>query len=349
MATDSTSLVELGHSGVKVSPMGVGTMLWKNGSPTDESVIRDAYRTAIDGGLTLFDTAEIYSRGESEAQLAACRDRVGGEVAIASKFAPPSRMIPMSAKRESVPADSPRALMEALNGSLRRLRVDHLDLYQLHAPPSKNSIGDYMHVMADAVDAGKIRAVGVCNFSASQIREAHDALSTRGIPLATAMVGYNLLRRWPESNGVFDICRELDISVIPYGPLAEGVLTGKYRQGARVPLSYAVTLYFGHLDITKERPHPTTLLGRIFSRPRELSRLGLEPLFDVMDAIAKEHDRSLAQVAINWLIGNQLGHVVPIPGMRDPHQVTDNLGAVDWAMSAEERLALEEAEEMTRR
>jgi aryl-alcohol dehydrogenase-like predicted oxidoreductase len=142
-------------------------------------------------------------------------------------------MIPQKIKRTKVPVDSPRALMEALDGSLLRLGVEHLDLYQMHAPLSQNSIPDYMDVMAEAVKAGKIHAVGVCNFSENQMREAHAALAKHDIPLATTMVGYNLLRRWPETNGIFSACKELDVTLIPYSPLAEGILTGKYRSGEK--------------------------------------------------------------------------------------------------------------------
>lgn len=333
--------IELGKSGVYVPQMGVGTMLWTSEKPQDKEQIMHTYKTCLDNGLDFFDTAEIYGNGVSERILGECIRKYGRDVLIASKFAPPSRMNPLTQKRRTVPTDSPRALIEALDGSLERLGVDHLDLYQLHVVPSKNTITDYMDVMAEAVLSGKVRAVGVCNFSAEQIREAHSALERHGIPLATAMVGYNLLRRWPETNGTFAACRELGVSVIPYAPLAEGILTGKYRaKTSHVPFGYKTALYFGHLNITKDHTDNKSMLSRIFSKPPELDNKRLEPLFAVMDKIAAEHGKTLAQVAINWLMTNDEVSVIPIPGMRSPKQVSDNLGAAGWELTKSERSRL---------
>jgi aryl-alcohol dehydrogenase-like predicted oxidoreductase len=350
MSGQGAGQVELGRSGVKVSEMGVGTMLWTSNSQAAEADVRRAYQACVDNGLTFFDTAEVYGNGTSERMLGACIQRDGRKVAVASKFAPPSRMMPIQPKRRSAPRDSPQVLTEALDGSLRRLGVEYLDLYQMHVPPPDNTMRQYMDVMADAVEAGQVRAIGVCNFSESQIREAHAALAARGVPLSTSMVGYNILRRWPESNGVFAACEELGVSVIPYAPLAEGVLTGKYRVGAgrRVPLSYVVALYFGHLDITKDHDDSKSLLRRAVSRPRELDKRKMEPLFEAMDEVGRAHGRTLAQVAINWLLTNEEVSVLPIPGMRSPRQVEDNLGALGWRLSHEERLHIERAEERAR-
>ena len=226
-------LRRLGKSEVMVPAIGVGTMLWMPGKSLTQEEIMTTYETCVDRGLSFFDTAEIYGNGKSESMIGKCLAKDKRPVLIASKFAPPSSMIPLKQNRTTVPGKSPRALIEALDGSLLRLGVDYLDLYQMHAPPSKNSIPEYMDVMAEAVKAGKVRAVGVCNFSENQMREAHTALAKHDIPLATTMVGYNLLRRWPETNGIFDACNELDVTLIPYSPLAEGILTGKYRSGKK--------------------------------------------------------------------------------------------------------------------
>lgn len=339
----------LGKSDVVIPAMGVGTMLWTPSKPELEEEIMGIYTTCIDNGLNFFDTAEIYGNGKSERILGKCIKKDGRPVMIASKFAPPSKMIPTPVKRTTVSADSPRALMEALDGSLSRLGVDYLDLYQMHAPPKINSIKDYMDVMAEAVEAGKVRAVGVCNFSEKQIQEAHLALAEHGIPLASAMVGYNILRRWPETNGVFTTCKEYGISVIPYAPLAEGILTGKYRIGEKkVSVGYVATLYFGHLDITKERTDSGSFIHRLFSKPRELSKKKIEPLFKAMDEIANTHEKTLAQVAINWLLTNDEVCVIPIPGMKNIRQVNDNLGALGWRLTEEERKCINKAEVETR-
>jgi aryl-alcohol dehydrogenase-like predicted oxidoreductase len=334
----------LGGTDVTIPSMGVGTMLWLPNKKITGDDIYQTYVACVDSGLTFFDTAEIYGNGTSERIIGQCIKKDGRRVMIASKFAPPSPMMPIKQKRKTVPADSPRALLEALDGSLLRLGVDYLDLYQMHAPPSNNSIADYMGVMAEAVTAGKVRAVGVCNFSETQIREAHTALAKHGIQLATAMVGYNLLRRWPETNGTFSACKELNISVIPYAPLAEGILTGKYRnKDKRVPLGYKVALYFGHLNITKDQNNSKSLLQRIFSKPLELDSRRLEPLFCTMDEIAAVHGKTFAQVAINWLLSNEEVCVIPIPGIKSPEQLNDNIGALGWNLTNDERVRIDMA------
>jgi aryl-alcohol dehydrogenase-like predicted oxidoreductase len=342
MGNATSELRELGKSGVMVPAMGVGTMLWRPGGALTAAAIREAYTACVDNGLNFFDSAEIYG---TEPLLGDCIKKDKRPVMVATKFAPPSKMIPGSRKRANYPADSPKALLDALDGSLSRLGVDCIDLYQMHAPPSKNTITDYMDVMAEAVKAGKIRTVGVCNFSEAQIREAHKALANRGIALATAMVGYNLLRRWPETNGVFAACKELGVSVIPYAPLAEGVLTGKYRDGKKkVPIGYSVALYFGHLDITKERNDGVPFVRRLFSKPRELNRKKMESLFFAMEKVAKDSGKTLAQVAINWLITNDDVHILPIPGMKTAKQVNDNVGARDWRLTDNQRALINKAE-----
>ena len=331
-------LRRLGKSEVMVPAIGVGTMLWMPSRSLTQEEIMTTYETCVDRGLNFFDTAEIYGNGKSESMIGKCLAKDKRPVLIASKFAPPSSMIPLKQNRTTVPAKSPRALIEALDGSLLRLGVDYLDLYQMHAPPSKNSIPEYMDVMAEAVKAGKVRAVGVCNFPENQMREAHTALAKHDIPLATTMVGYNPLRRWPETNGIFDACKELDVTLIPYSPLAEGILTGKYRSGEKkVSLGYMIALYFGHLNLTKERNDSVSFINRLFSKPREIDRKKIEPLFKVMDEIANTHGKTLAQVAINWLLTTEDICVVPIPGMKNIRHVNDNIGALGWQLTKKER------------
>jgi aryl-alcohol dehydrogenase-like predicted oxidoreductase len=332
-----------------VPAMGVGTMLWIPSKSFTERSIIETYTACVDNGLSFFDTAEIYGNGKSERMLGECIKKDGRSVMIATKFAPPSKMIPIKQKRRAVRPDSPRALTEALDGSLSRLGVETIDLYQMHAPPSKNTITEYMDVLAEAVKSGKVRAAGVCNFSETQIREAHAALAKYGIPLATAMVGYNILRRWPETNGIFRACKELEITLIPYAPLAEGILTGKYRtKDKKVPLSYAAVLYFGHLNITKEREDSRSFLQRLFSKPREINKIKIEPLFKVMEEIADAHGKTLTQIAINWLLSIDDICVIPIPGMKNIRQVNDNIGALGWSLTKEERERIDKAEIETR-
>lgn len=327
--------------------IGVGTMLWMPRNEEEKEELFRVYQYCIDWGYNFFDTAEVYGSGKVEQLLGEFIRRDGRPVRISSKFAPPSSMNPMAPKREHTDTNSPEAIREALDGTLNRLGIGHLDLYLMHTPPKNGDIPGYMDVMAELVKEGKILSVGVCNFSGSQIRQAAEALSRHGVPLSAAMVGYNILRRYPETNGVFDICKEFGITLIPYAPLAEGSLTGKYR-GKRVPLKYWVTSYFGHLDMTKERNDGVPFLKRLFSTPRECDVKRMEPILTEMERIGNAHGKTIAQVAINWLITTPEVNVFPIPGMRKRRQAEDNFGAVDWAMTAEEREQINQAEEQCR-
>lgn len=339
----------LGKTNISVPIMGVGTMLWLPKDNLTEEDLFQTYQACLEHGMDFFDTAEIYGNGTSESLIGKFQQRDGRKIKIATKFAPPSTMNPLSQKRKNVSNDSPEALLEALEGSLERLQTNCIDLYQMHTPPKNGKISDYMDVMAEAVRSGKVRAVGVCNFSKDQIQIAHDTLAKYDIPLATAMTGYNILRRYPETNGVFEICRKYGITVIPYAPLAEGTLTGKYRSGSpKVPMMYAVTSYFGHLDLTKERNDNISLVKRIFSKPREIDIKRMEPVMNVMEQIANTHGKTIAQVALNWLISTEDVHVLPIPGTKSVKQAHDNSGAADWKLTPEERHLICTAEEATR-
>lgn len=192
-----------------------------------------ALEVSLAAGVTLFDTATMYSGGTAERRLGELAQ--GKDVLLATKF-PPS---PFS-RTESMP--------KALDASLARLGRTWVDLYQHHFPSPWVSIPKLMGLMADAVEAGKVKAVGVSNYSAEQMRIAHAALAQRGIPLASNQVEYSLLHRQPEVNGVLDACRELGVTLIAYQPLASGALTGKYGVGGQ---AYGVEAVYG--DLSRER------------------------------------------------------------------------------------------------
>ena len=217
----------LGRSNLRVPRMGVGAMVWGDpkglarlhpattaygGSHGIEEEKR-AVEVSLEAGANLFDTAAFYSLGAAELRLGELTR--GKDVLIATKF--PGGF---SFKEEELP--------KQLEGSLNRLGRDYIDLYQHHFPNARLSIPKLMDQLADAVEAGKIKAVGVSNYSVEQMREAHAALAKRGIPLASNQVEYSLLKRQPEVDGVLDACRELGITLMAYSPLAGGMLTGKY-------------------------------------------------------------------------------------------------------------------------
>lgn len=323
--------------------LGIGTMLWLPKSNAEKEELFRTYKYCIDRGFNFFDTAEVYGNGKVETLLGEFIKRDGRPVRISSKFAPPSSMNPMAPKRKNVAIDSPEAIWEALEESLMRLGIPSLELYLMHTPPNSHSITDYMDVMAQTVQQGKVKKIGVCNFSAAQIDESANALKKYGLSLSSVMVGYNILRRYPETNGVFDVCKKHNVTLIPYAPLAEGTLTGKYR-GKKVPFKYFVTSYFGHLNMTRERDDDISFIKRLFSKPRECDIKRMEPILVEMEKIGNIHGKSIAQVAINWLYTTPEVQVFPIPGMRSVKQAVDNIGAVNWCMTTEERESICRAE-----
>lgn len=299
----------LGNSPLKVSQLGVGAWAWGDkrywgyGTDFGLSDVEEAFQASLDAGITLFDTAEIYGWGTSERILGDLARRSGKRVVIATKFAPlPWRFSPGSVRR-------------ALDGSLKRLGLDHIDLYQVHFPFSLIPSETLMDVLAEAVELGKLRFVGVSNYSAAKMRRAHEALARRRVPLVSNQVEYSLLRRTPEVNGVLAACRELNVTLIAYSPLAQGILTGKYRPGSSV-----------------------SGLRRFRRNFRGRDLRAAMPVLRLLDDIAQAHGKTPAQVALNWLLRQE--GVVPIPGAKNRQQATENAGAVGWEITAEEVEAL---------
>ena len=196
----------LGRSGVHVPALGVGTNRWGRGRGADQ--LAPVFSAALDAGANLFDTAEVYLG--SEKTIGACLRRDPRPAHVVTKFAPyPTRL-------------SARSFHKALEGSLARLGMDAVDLYLIHFPFSVVGIPSLMDRLAEAVQAGKARAVGVSNFSARQMRAAAERLEPHGIPLAANEVQFSVFHRDPDRNGVLAACRELDVALIAYRPLAGG-------------------------------------------------------------------------------------------------------------------------------
>lgn len=305
---------QLGATGISVPSLGVGvwswgdTGFWGYGATHTLDDIKQAYAACLDMGLNFFDTAEMYGGGESERILGQCRRSDGRPVIIASKFAPmPTRL-------------SARTVLTALDASLERLGVESIDLYQIHWPFTVIGTDALMDALAVAVRAGKVRAVGVSNYGAEHMRRAHARLARHDIPLASNQVHFSLLHRKPEKNGVLAACRELNVALIAYSPLEQGLLTGKYRPG----------------DKTYVPTGP-----RRFMPAYRASRLRkIEPILQEMETIAKAHEKTIAQVALNWLLCKD-DLVIPIPGAKNLRQAQDNAGAIGWRMTAAEMARLD--------
>lgn len=327
----------LGASELVIPALGAGVASWGDkqtgyGTSHTREDILQAYRLCLDSGLNFFDTAEPYEA--SECLLGECRKVDGRPILIASKFAPP--LTRFSRKR---------SLLEALDQSLERLSVESIDLYQIHWPSPRLKIGELMDALAEAVRTGKVRAVGVSNYSAPLMRQAHAHLARYGIPLASNQVRYNLLHRYPETNGVLDACRELHVALIAYSPLEKGILTGKYR-GKGTPEPRQLNI-FHRLDPFGDTRGSVPALRRLLSTPRVLQRERLEPLFVVLEEVAHTHAKTIAQVALNWLLMKD-EHIIPIPGAKNGRQASENAGALGWSLTEEEHARISLAEVATR-
>jgi aryl-alcohol dehydrogenase-like predicted oxidoreductase len=298
--------------------MGVGAMVWGDpkglarlhpaqtaygGSHGYEEEQR-ALEVSLEAGVNLFDTAAMYSGGAAERRLGElARDR---EVLIATKY--PSGF---SFRVED--------FSKELEATLTRLGRGCIDLYQHHYPNARLSITHLMDQVADAVKAGKVKAVGVSNYSAEQMREAHTALARHGIPLASNQVEYSLFHRKPEVDGVLAACRELGIALIAYSPLAGGRLTGKYSAQHRAG----------------------GLFRRILPQFNRKALDAIQPVIKLLREIGDRYSKTPSQVAIRWLIENPI--VLPIPGAKNGKQASDNAGALSFVLTPEEVKVLDEA------
>lgn len=291
-----------------VAPLGVGawawgtTRLWGYGKEYGRDDVAAAFRDSVAGGVRLVDTAEIYGSGASEKIIGEVL-REGGfekEPVIATKFAPlPYRL-------------NPRSLVKALDASLERLGLDSVDLYQVHFPNPILKLEPLMDALAETVKTGKARHVGVSNYNADQTRRAHARLARNGVKLASNQVQYSLLYRAPETNGVLDACRELDVTLIAYSPIAQGLLTGKYQPGVK----------------------PSGLVRRAGRAFGERNLRKVAPVVEILREIGAAHDKEPSQVALNWLVTHK--NTLPIPGAKNARQATQNAGSIRWSITPEE-------------
>lgn len=306
----TVELRELGKTGIMVTPVGLGVMQFSGGgglmgrmfpviSQEDKNGIISA---ALDGGINWFDTAELYGNGISERSLAAALQYLkvaDKDVVIGTKWFPLMR--------------TAKNIGKTIDARLTFLAPYTIDLYMVHQPISFSSIEAQMNAMADLVEAGRIRSVGVSNFNANQLRRAHKALAARGIPLAVNQVQYSLLHRDIESNGVLETAKELGVTIVCWGPLASGLLTGRFHND---PAALEKTGY----------------------RKRRLARM-IEPSRPVVEAlgeIGEKYDAKPAQVALNWLIHAHGETVVAIPGASRIRQAFESAAVMQFKITPDE-------------
>jgi len=310
--------VRLGESPLEVAPLGVGCWAWGDRSywqyeeDNGAREVMDAFRVCVEAGLDLFDTAEAYGWGKGEKLLGALVRRSPRPVVVATKYAP------LAGRGGAA------AIPRGLAGSLKRLGLTCIDLYQLHwADVDEAPIPAVMEVFADAVQAGQVRAVGVSNFRAAEMREAQAALQRRGVPLATNQVHYSLLHRAPEVDGVLDTCRELGVTLLAYSPLEQGLLTGKYTPDALPSGARGEAAWFAPDNVARAQPVIATLR-----------------------ALGEAHGVDPAAVALAWLLA-QPG-VVPLAGAKTGAQAARNAKALSITLSEAEVAALDTATEAWR-
>ena len=286
---------ELGPFTVSVVGLGCNNF----GGRIDAAATDAVVGAALDAGITLFDTADGYGGGQSEVLLSRALGSRRDEVIIASKFGWNAGGAPETARR-------------ALEGTLRQLGIDTLDLYYYHRPDPKVPIADTLGAMQEMVDAGHVRAIACSNFSPEQLREAEEAAGG-GARFIALQNEYSLLQRKPEE-GVLDACAELGLGFVPYFPLASGLLTGKYRKGAPKPQGTRLT----------DRPIDDDKLDTV----------------ERLIAFAEGQGHTILELAFSWLLMRPTVTSV-IAGATKPEQVVGNAAAAGWTLTGDEMAEVE--------
>jgi aryl-alcohol dehydrogenase-like predicted oxidoreductase len=303
----------LSGSDVSIPPLGVGTWAWGDRSTwgmggydadlTRDS-IKEAFQASVDAGVYLFDTAEVYGRGESErivGRLLAEDPARAASVVVATKFMPSPWKLEVRG-----------ALLKALRASLSRLGLPAVDLYQIHGPVSLRSHAVLADALARAHQEGLVKAVGVSNYSAKETRSMAAALQDHGMRLATNQIEFSLLRRVPETGGLLATCEELGVVPLAYSPIGQGRLTGKYSASNPPP---------GKRNFSN---HPMEVVDGVVA---ELRRIG-----------EKYGGKLPSQVALNWVMAKG---AVPIPGAKNAKQAEENAGALGWSMDDDDLARLD--------
>jgi len=309
----SLPLRKLGRSDLVVSPVGLGCWQfsqrrgWNKYWPKlDPAEIEGIIAASLDGGVNWFDTAEAYGGGESERELSRVLQKAGkkpGELIIATKWMPIFR--------------TAGHLRRSIDERLKCLEPYPIDLYQIHNPASVSPVRKQMAAMAGLVAAGKIRHIGVSNFGAKRLRDAHRVLADHGLPLVSNQVSYSLLNRKIETNGVLETAKELGVSIIAYSPLAQGVLSGRFHDD---PAALKA--------ISGMRKYRGIYRAEALKKSR--------PLIEALKEIAIRHKVKPAQIALNWLMNFHGDIVVVIPGATKISQAAANVGAMAFAMTRDE-------------
>jgi aryl-alcohol dehydrogenase-like predicted oxidoreductase len=294
---------KIGSLEVSLAGLGCNNFGWRIDAEGTAAVVS----AAIESGINFFDTADIYGGGQSEEYLGRALRGRRDKVLIATKFG----MKMADGKGGAKPA----YIRQAAEDSLRRLATDHIDLYQIHQPDPSTPIADTLGALNELVKAGKAREIGCSNFSAEQLREA--AKVQGGARFVSVQNNYSLLHREPEAE-VLPECQRQRIAFLPYFPLANGLLTGKYRQGQPFPKSSRGDDGFGPKVFTDENL----------------------ALVDQLRRIAESRGHTLLELAMAWLASKNVVASV-IAGAKTPEQVKANASSVAWRLTEADLAAVE--------
>ena len=306
---------KLGNNGLEVSAMGLGCMRMSFGdNPTDKQEMISFLHKAVERGVTFFDTAEVYGPFTNEQLVGEALEAFKGQVVIATKF---GFKHGEDGPRPGTGMDSrPEQIKRVAEESLKRLRVEAIDLFYQHRPDPAVPMEDVAGAVKDLIQQGKVKHFGLSESNADQIRAAHAVQ-----PVSALQSEYSIWWREIEENGVLAACEELGIGLVPYSPLGRGYLTGKVDE----------TTTFASNDIRARNPR--------FTQEAIKANRGV---IELLERIAKQKNGTPAQIALAWLLA-QKEWIVPIPGSRKLERLDENNGAVNIELSADDLAQIDSA------
>ena len=293
---------------LEVSLVGVGcnNFGWRIDAAGTAAVVS----TAIESGINFFDTADVYGSGQSEEFLGRALGSRRKDIVLATKFG-----MKFDEKRSGA---RPEYIQQAVEASLKRLGTDWIDLYQLHQPDPRTPIADTLAALDALVKAGKVREIGCSNFSAQQLMEAGAVVRAGAARFVSVQNHYSLTHREPESAGVLAECARSSLAFIPYFPLANGLLTGKYQRG---------------------QPLPEGSRGRDGFGPKMFTEEHLAQA-EALEKFASSHGHTLLHLAVSWLAAKPMVASI-IAGAKTPEQAKANAGAAAWRLTKEDLAAVD--------
>jgi aryl-alcohol dehydrogenase-like predicted oxidoreductase len=298
----------LGKSGLKVSEVGLGGNNF--GWWIEEQASNQVIESAIDAGINFIDTADAYDRGHSEEFIGKALKGKRQRVLIATKFGMPTGESPNDR------GGSRSYILKAAEASLRRLQTDYIDVYYMHTPDPATPIEETLSALDSLVRDGKVRYLGCSNFAAWQVSDAQWTAQTNHFtPFVVVQQGYNMLARNIEKELV-PCCQARGLGIVPYSPLANGLLTGKYRRG-------------------QEPPAETRMASSVFPNMKRLLAEANWDKIERLESFAGGRNHSTGELAIAWLL-TKPWLVSVIAGARTPEQVKANIKAAEWKLSKEE-------------